>query len=50
MKRFIDLKGLDERSITSSIAKNNLDESDKIKAGQAKKNAERTQLVKNENN
>ena len=36
MKRFVDLKGLEERSITTSIAKNNLSDDDK-KASSNKK-------------
>ena len=39
MKRFVQSKEVNERSITSSISKNNLNEADKKKIGTAKKTA-----------
>ncbi len=38
MKRFVDLKGVDELSIKTSISKNNLNEIERAKTGKEKKN------------
>jgi len=49
MKRFIELKGVEELSITTSISKNNLDEAERVKTGRVKKistNKKRTELEK----
>jgi hypothetical protein len=49
MKRFADLKGVDELSITTSISKNNLNETERAKRGKEKKtitNQKRLELEK----
>ncbi len=50
IKRFIDLKGVEERSISSSLAKNNLTEHNKNKKGASKKVAVRRRRKELEEN